>query len=461
MQLDRRFVIGTGFGAAWAAALPASPAFAARRRAVSEDSRPASTSLAGEFGVRPDSGQDETARLQLALDRAAERRHPLVLAPGRYHIRSLRLNSFSRLIGSGSATILKHIGGPALLAADTATDVTVESISLEGDTSRGGGSGSLIALIGVKRVSLCDLEVRSCTGNAISLTGCSGTVTGCRIEAAGKAAIFSLNSDGGMEISHNHISRCANNGILVWKSAKGEDGTIVSTNRIEHIGARDGGSGENGNAINVFRAGGVLVTSNRIADCAYSAVRANSAPDVQIIANNVARMGEVALFVEFAFDGAVVSSNLVDRAAVGISVTNFNEGGRLATVSGNLVRNLFRRNVEVDAGGIGIAVEADTSVCGNTVEGAPTAGIRIGWGRYCRDVVATGNVVRASGIGIAVAADSRAGNVLLASNVISGSRRGAIRAMDHDRPVGEDLAIGGASQQMPRRGLRIEGNMSG
>ncbi|MGE3710307.1 MAG: TIGR03808 family TAT-translocated repetitive protein, partial [Hyphomicrobiaceae bacterium] len=368
---------------------------------------------------------------------------------------------FTRLLGSGSATILKHIGGPALLAADTAADVTVESISLEGDPSRGGGSGSLIELIGVKRVSLCDLDVRRCAGNAISLSGCSGTVTGCRIEEAGKAAIFSLDSDGGMEISRNHISRCANNGILVWKSAKGEDGTIVSTNRIEHIGARDGGSGENGNAINVFRAGGVLVTSNRIADCAYSAVRANSAPDVQIIANSVARMGEVALFVEFAFDGAVVSSNLVDRAAVGISVTNFNEGGRLATVSGNLVRNLFRRNVEVDAGGIGIAVEADTSVCGNTVEGAPVAGIRIGWGRYCRDVVATGNIVRASGIGIAVAADSRAGNVLLASNVISGSRRGAIRAMDHDRPVGEDLAIGGASQQMPRRGLRIEGNMSG
>jgi uncharacterized secreted repeat protein (TIGR03808 family) len=232
-------------------------------------------------------------------------------------------------------------------------------------------------------------------------------------------------------------------------------------NRVEHIGARDGGSGENGNAINVFRAGGVLVTSNRIADCAYSAVRANSAADVQIIANNVARMGEVALFVEFAFDGAVVSSNLVDRAAVGVSVTNFNDGGRLATVSANIVRNISRRDVEVDAGGIGIAVEADTSVTGNTVEGAAVAGIRVGWGRFCRDVVVAGNVVRASGTGIAVAADQRAGNVLLAGNLISGSRDGAIRAMDHDRHLGDDLAVAGTADPILSRRLRLEGNMAG
>jgi uncharacterized secreted repeat protein (TIGR03808 family) len=205
----------------------------------------------------------------------------------------------------------------------------------------------------------------------------------------------------------------------------------------------------------------VLVASNRIADCAYSAVRANSAANVQIVANNVARTGEVALFVEFAFEGAVVSSNLVDRAAVGVSVTNFNDGGRLATVSANIIRNIFRRDVEMDAGGIGIAVEADTSVSGNTVEGAPVAGISVGWGRFCRDVAVTGNIVRSSGIGIAVSADRRAGNVLLSGNLISGSRHGAIRAMDHDRPLGDDLAVAAATDPLLRRRLRLEGNMAG
>jgi putative cofactor-binding repeat protein len=54
----------------------------------------------------------------------------------------------------------------------------------------------------------------------------------------------------------------------------------------------------------------------------------------------------VALYAEFGFEGALIASNLVDTAATGISVTNFNEGGRLAVVQGNLIRHLFRREQE-------------------------------------------------------------------------------------------------------------------
>ena len=65
-----------------------------------------------------------------------------------------------------------------------------------------------------------------------------------------------------------------------------------------------------------------------------------------MIANSCARLGEVALYAEFGFEGALIANNLVDTAATGISVTNFNDGGRLAVVQGNLVRNLFRREDE-------------------------------------------------------------------------------------------------------------------
>ena len=88
--------------------------------------------------------------------------------------------------------------------------------------------------------------------------------------------------------------------------------------------------------MNVFRAANVLVQGNRISDCAFSAVRANSASNCQIIANRCTRIGEVALYAEFAFEGALIANNLVDGAAMGISVTNFMpEGGRLAVVQGN------------------------------------------------------------------------------------------------------------------------------
>ena len=66
---------------------------------------------------------------------------------------------------------------------------------------------------------------------------------------------------------------------------------------------------------------------------------------------------------------------------IGVAITNFNEGGRLAIVQGNLVRNLRARRPAGtdpnDGAGIGIAVEADTSVTGNVIENAPVAGIAV------------------------------------------------------------------------------------
>jgi uncharacterized secreted repeat protein (TIGR03808 family) len=100
--------------------------------------------------------------------------------------------------------------------------------------------------------------------------------------------------------------------------SRGEDGSVVACNRIERIRADGGGTGQNGNGINAFRAGGVLVCGNRVSDCAYSAVRGNSSSDIQIIANSCTRLGEVALYAEFAFQGALIANNLVDTAAIGI-----------------------------------------------------------------------------------------------------------------------------------------------
>src|SRR5262249_6804210 len=116
----------------------------------------------------------------------------------------------------------------------------------------------------------------------------------------------------------------------------------------------------------------------------------------------------------------------------------------------------FQRPGEPTSSGYGIAVEADAALSGNTVEGASTAGLLLGWGRFCRDVAATGNVVRNSGMGIAVTADRGAGTVLIAHNMITGSQRGAIRAVDHGRPVGEALQTAPAQAR-----IRVAGNIVG
>jgi uncharacterized secreted repeat protein (TIGR03808 family) len=154
----------------------------------------------------------------------------------------------------------------------------------------------------------------------------------------------------------------------------------------------------------------------------------------------------------------VIANNTIDGAAIGIVTCNFNEGGRLAVVQGNMIRNLkAKRPAGTDPGdsaGIGIGVEADVAVSGNVIENAPTAGIMVGWGAYMRDVSVTGNVVRNSPLGVAVSVVNRAGTAVITGNLISGASRGAIVGMDHAKAVTGDLS------QEPARyaNLQISGN---
>ncbi len=203
----------------------------------------------------------------------------------------------------------------------------------------------------------------------------------------------------------------------------------------------------------------MIVRGNRIRNCAFSAVRANSASNIQIVGNSVSDVREVALYSEFAFEGAVIANNTVDGAALGVSVTNFNQGGRLAVVQGNLLRNLLPKRPAGtdpnDGAGIGIYVEADTAVTGNVVENAPSVGIKLGWGRHLRDVTVTGNVVRDADIGIAVSVVDGAGMAVISDNLIAGTRRGAILGMDYKKVVTGDLARDDAKRYAQ---LAISGN---
>ena len=241
----------------------------------------------------------------------------------------------------------------------------------------------------------------------------------------------------GLIVSRNTIIGTNDNGIEILRTAIGDDGTLVADNRIEDIKAGPGGSGQYGNAINAFRAGNVIVRGNRIRNCDYSAVRGNSASNIQITGNSVSDVREVALYSEFSFEGAVIANNTVDGAAVGVSVCNFNEGGRIAVVQGNIIRNLLPKRpigtAPDDDAGIGIYVEADTSVTGNVIENAPSFGIVAGWGKYLRDVAITGNVIRNAFVGVGVSVVPGAGTALVNNNMISETPRGAVVGLDHAR----------------------------
>ena len=200
----------------------------------------------------------------------------------------------------------------------------------------------------------------------------------------------------------------------------------------------------------------MLISANRVTDCAYSAIRNNAGANCQIINNSISRTDEVAIYVEFAFEGAVVSGNLIEDVAFGISITNLDQGGRLAVCANNLVRRAKGGNTAGVTTGGGIYAEADTVVNGNVVEDARDVGIALGWGQYCRNLSATANLVRNCGKGITVSFAEGAEPVLIANNTIVGAKLASIMAMKHLEAASGDLGVAGA--EVPGQ-ITLSGNL--
>jgi uncharacterized secreted repeat protein (TIGR03808 family) len=404
---------------------------------------------ATQYGVRPGNPDDQTKVLQRAIDEAARAQAPLVLAPGVYRTGTLRLQNGTQLIGVRGATKLVFTGGRSMLSSEGGANLGLTDITLDGNGIALPPGRGLVHCLGARNLRIIDCEITGSGGNGIWLEQVSGDVSGNIITNSAVTAVVSFDAQG-LSVSRNTILGSNDNGIEILRTVIGHDGTLVADNRIEDIKAGPGGSGQYGNAINAFRAGNVIVRGNRIRNCDYSAVRGNSASNIQITGNSVTDVREVALYSEFSFEGAVIANNTVDGAAVGISVCNFNEGGRLAAVQGNVIRNLLAKRpigtAPDDDAGIGIYVEADTSVSGNVVENAPAFGIVAGWGKYLRDVAISGNVIRKASVGIGVSVTPGAGSALVNNNMISETPRGAVVGLDHARPVTPDLTAEGAQR---------------
>jgi uncharacterized secreted repeat protein (TIGR03808 family) len=404
---------------------------------------------AAHFGVRPGAPDDQSKKLQRAIDQAAKERMPLWLAPGKYHVGGLNLRPGSQIVGVRGATHLVFTQGASLIAAEHAETVSLSDLVFDGGGRTLPARRGLVHLIDVTGLRLTDCAVTRAGGNGIALLQCDGTVSGNTITDAADNGLFS-NDGRGLIITGNTIRGCGNGGIRVWQSEKRRDGSLIADNTIEDTKARAGGSGQNGNAVNVYRAGDVIVRGNHIDKAAFSAIRGNGANNIQILGNNCRNLGEVALYAEFDFEGAVITGNTVQHAEIGVVTTNFNDGGRLAVVQGNLIRDMTATAPQGGAAGIGIAVEADAAVTGNVIENAPGIGINLGFGKYLRDIAVTGNVVRKSGIGIGVSVSAGAGAAVVASNMIAGAKRGAIVGMDGKEPATGDLTQGGAKSEISR-----------
>jgi len=394
---------------------------------------------ATEFGLVPDSLQNQSVLFQAALDRATAKGAILRLTAGRFIVSEINLPANCTIEGIGAATILVSANGSSLFSSRDKANIALKNLTFEGmGINTGRADKDLLAFQNCENIQISNCTIKNHNRNGIWLYTCSGRVIECGFSRLGQSAIHAQNSMG-MQISFNRISDCSNGGIRVWREQNGLDGTIVSNNQITDIGSQSG-NGQNGNGINVFLADGVIVANNVINKCAFSAIRANSTNNTIIEGNQCSNSSEVGIFSEFTFSGSIISNNIVDGAGMGISMANLDVGGRLAICSNNIVRNILPFSpTNPDTVPVGIFAEADAAVVSNVVENVPGVGIAAGWGPFLRNVMVSNNIIRQVQIGIAASVADGAGMVKINDNMIVEASTAAIAGMAWDRVITNDL----------------------
>ncbi len=382
------------------------------------------------LGVIGDSGEDQAAVLQAALDQASGAGQVLRLPAGVIIVSSIEFPGNLIVEGVPGRTEIRTMADGKRLSIQDRGSLVLRDIGFAA------GMAALVIeasdAITLERCRFRDADI------GVAITDAAVTIRDCAFTELGDAAIHAMDSRG-LHIAGNRIDQCGNAGIRIWRSQSGPDGSIVMANRIGNIDWRGGGNGQNGNGINIFKADEVIVASNHISDCAFTAVRLNSTNNSQVSGNTCLRSGEVAIFSEFAFSGSIIASNIVDGAATGISITNLDSGGQLAVCSGNIVRNITPSSlVNPDTIPIGIFAEAETAITGNTVQGVPGLAIGAGYGPFLRNVLISGNVVSESNIGIGVSVVDGAGAVHIGGNAVA-ARDHAIAGLAWSEVVEPDL----------------------
>lgn len=389
MQPTRRDLMTAGLGLATGAFATPAPTRAAA------DAAAAPALAVAAFGIRPDSGEDESARLIKAIEAAAAASQPLAFPAGHFVVGGLAIEGrHVHLLGAAGATRLKLAGRKDAFRVARAS-VSLAGLVFERDTNAADTDAGLL-VVEDGGIDIVDCRFLSTGGNGLALRKCRGTVAACSFGGIAGDAVA------GRECS----------------------GLTLRDNRFDAV---------KGSGIHLVSCSEAMISGNRL--------DGNRGPAILIEASHA----------------ALITGNLVTGEGGGIHVlTGRSPTGLVSVVNGNLVRGQMLGNTVATPGGkgIGIYVERETQVGGNIVE-AVDIGIRIGTGKQQGDVNCTGNTVRDCRIGIGVSGDFDAGYVAISCNFIGRHKDGAIRAMNGDKPIGPDLTRASAESY---RSLSIFGN---
>lgn len=391
--------------------------------------------------------------LQAVFDFARSQGRPLFFQPGQYDSGAttvLTSNGGGKPLQvravPGSVTF-RFTGTGTFLTITGQSQVCFEGIVFYGDNRPLAdfvpGRPALIAVSsGAKDVSFEKCQITYSPGIGIYIASSADALIRDTFLSNHSIGIWSENAS--VSALSNSLSEMKNNGIAVWRDTITGDNSTISGNFINGVDTVDGGTGQNGNGISVFRASGVSITNNRIISTKYSAIRCNGGGLFNISNNNIWNARETAIFVEapgagIDLTGAIVSNNSIDYVGGGINVANsgqFNDGtSRSVIVEGNRISNAVDNPIPdagywpPSTGGGGMSVEQDCVVSGNLIDGAALVGIQAGINSATRDLVVTGNLVRNAPIGIGISNDAvtgSTGSVVVSGNIVRNASVGGI-----------------------------------
>lgn len=377
------------------------------------------------------------ATLQQGIDVARSNGLALFIRPGTYDTGDLYIDSSGGtnpivMEAVPGSVIIRYTGGTDFFAITGVSDCVIRGISFDRNNISQGGWAAVILVRNASRTLIENCRIFNSPQRGLYIVNCgtrqtvggsgsneilssAGRIVGCEIFDC-DVALFSFGNVA-LRVESNTIHNCSNNGVLIWQDSPLLDGSSVIDNSITDIKADAGGTGENGNAISVYNANGCNVVSNRIRFCKFTAVRANASSNTVIANNNIYAMAETAIWAEETGTGdgqtnvgTVISGNVINICRDGISATNFASGGRLATITGNVVRNA--------TAGSGIFVEGDSVINANVVECMHQFGLVLGTNSFTRNLIASDNMLRNCAAGVAISSSSAAGYVLVTDNMI-------------------------------------------
>ena len=408
-------------------------------------------------------GWNGSISLSAAITQARTEGKELYILPGSYDLGFTAITTGAtpgtqpiRIYATPRTVTLNFTVDDLFFWIENISDVEIEGIDFDGKNRALSGfpRPGLVTAVGASNLVFRNCRFLNSTQVGLRLQDCgtrrgvtfakdgrelarpSALLENCAFEKCADTAIYTYGSPA-LRVTNSVFTNLNNNGIQIEEDTPITNGTIISGNSFSDIRAENGGSGQYGNAVSLFRVDDCLVEGNTIHFAAFSAVRANVCAGTVIQGNSCYGIGEVAIYVEETpagpgdntAVGSVVSSNFVDWCGQGISIANFMSGARNSTVIGNVIRNC--RTISASRGlpdirGIGISAEADTVISGNTVECAQRFGIIAGAGTYSRNLVVTNNMIRSTPVGIvaseqtsaATPAGNQAGYTLISNNII-------------------------------------------